>query len=302
MAFVAICIQMTNLTKCYGSVVAVGGLSLGIESGEALCLLGANGAGKTTTLYLLSGLVRPTAGTVSVFGKDIRRHFLDIAPRMGVLVERPAFYDYLTARRNLMLAAQLARKEMTVDRALDRVGLLPLANKKVGTFSLGMRQRLGLAHALLTEPELLVLDEPTSGLDPEGGREVLSLLRALVEEAKVTVIFSSHMLAEVEALADRVAVLNRGRLLACERVDTLLSYDESQVEVLLDAPETAARRLEQQPWVRRVEALPGRIKVMLQESSVHHLTTFLIAQGFVLSGVIPRRWTLQDYLLKVLEA
>lgn len=296
------CIQTTDLTKRYGSSAAVNSLSLEVQTGEVLGLLGPNGAGKSTTLYMLAGLVRPTSGTITIFGRELRRNFLHIAERMGVLVERPVFYDYLTARENLMLFARLARREVTVDRILDLAGLLGVARKKAGTLSLGMRQRLGLAQAILTEPELLLLDEPASGLDPEATLETLGLLRSLADEAKVTIVFSSHMLHEVEGLCDRIAVINDGELVTCERTDALLSYDQTDVEVLLDAPEAAVKRLESEVWVQSVHALPGRIEVKLHEPNVHQLTAFLVAGGYRIAGVIPRRRTLQDYFLKVLNS
>jgi ABC-2 type transport system ATP-binding protein len=282
--------------------VAVSGLSLNVEPGEVVGLLGANGAGKSTTLYMLTGLVPRSSGSVTVFGKDLDAHYLFIAARTGVLTERPAFYDYLSARQNLHLLARLSRSDVTIDRVLDRVGLLPHASRKVRTFSHGMRQRLGLAQALLTEPRLLILDEPTNGLDAEGAQEVVTLLRRLADEAKVTVIFSSHVLPEVESLADKVAVLNKGRLIAFEQTRRLLAYDTRVVEVLLDAPAAAARQLGQQPWVSTVSAGPDRVRVVLSDGSIHQLAGFLMSAGFVLSGVIPRRRTLQDYFLEVLSA
>jgi ABC-2 type transport system ATP-binding protein len=295
------CIQLEKLTKCYGKTVAVGGLSFEVETGEVLGLLGPNGAGKSTTLYMLTGLVRPTAGSVSLFGRDLHNHFLDIAQRMGVLVERPSFYEHLSARRNLMIFAQLAGREVNIDRALDRVDLLRAGDGKVRGFSQGMRQRLGLAQALLTEPELLILDEPTSGLDIEATQEVLALLRQLAEEAKVTIVFSSHLLHEVETLCDRVAVLNEGNLVACEAMDALLSYDESRVDVLVDAPDAVAKRLGEQDWVTGVSSYPGRVHVRLDGVSVNHLTAFLVNNGYKLAGVIPKRRTLRDYFLEVLQ-
>lgn len=295
------CIKIENLTKCYGQNVAVSGLSLEVETGEVFGLLGPNGAGKSTTLYMLAGLVPPTSGTIAIFGKDHKKRFLEIAGRMGVLVERPTFYDHLSARMNLLLLSRLAGREVTVDRALDFAGLLDVATHKVGTFSAGMRQRLGLAQALMTEPELLLLDEPTSGLDVEGTHEILDLLHHLAAEANVTIVVSSHMLHEVETLCRRVAVVNKGRLVSCEPMDTLLSYDPTDVEVLLDAPEAAARRLSAEPWVASAEFGPGRIQVKLKEPNVHQLTAFLVGAGYRIAGVIPKRRTLHDYFLRVLN-
>jgi len=298
----ALCVQISQLTKWFGKTCAVDGLSLEVESGEVLGLLGPNGAGKSTTLYMLCSLIPPSSGAITIFGRELHRHFLEIAPRMGVLPERPVFHDYMSVRDNLLLSARLAGRNVTVDRALDRVGLLQVGHDRVGTLSSGMRQRLGLAQALLLEPELLLLDEPTSGMDPESSQEVLALLRRLAEEARVTILFSSHMLHEVQELCDRVAVINKGRLVACDHVDALLTYDQSHVEVLVDAPEAVAKRLSEQPWVLTAEVRPGRVQVALREPNVHHLTSFLVGQGFRLSGIVPRRRTLQDYFLKVLNS
>jgi ABC-type multidrug transport system ATPase subunit len=295
------CVQLNHVSKRYGKVAAVEDLSLQVETGEVVGILGANGAGKSTTLYMLSNLVLPTSGEIRIFGKNAHTNFTEIAGRMGVLVERPAFYDHLSARENLQILAMLAGREITVDRALRRVGLLREASRKISAFSLGMRQRLGLAQAILTEPALLILDEPTGGLDAEGSQDILYFLRELAEESQVTVVFTSHMLQEVEFLADRIAVLDHGKLVAVEQTQRLLSYDTSQIEVLVDAPEAAAKQLEQQPWVDSAQLLPGSIEVHLGDATAHQLTTFLVSAGFVVSGILPRRRTLKDYFVKVLK-
>ncbi|MCH7908084.1 MAG: ABC transporter ATP-binding protein [Candidatus Hydrogenedentes bacterium] len=294
-------ICLDNITKTYGATVAVNGLSLEIEQGEIFGLLGPNGAGKSTTLYMLSGLVKPTSGTLSIFGKDLRRNFLDIIPRMGVLVERPSFYEYLTVEKNLLISSRLAGKHVTIDRALDLVGLVHLADKRVSTLSRGMRQRLGLAQAFLTEPELLILDEPTNAIDPEHALEIVQLLRRLSDSASVTIVISSHTMYEMETLCDRVAIINQGKLVSLESTDTLLSYDTSRIEVLIDSPEPAARRLRDESWVESVEVERGRLQVYLRDSTPHHLNSFLVASGYKVSGLMPRRRTLQEHFLKALN-
>lgn len=295
-------IQLSNLTRCYGPIVAVSGLTLEVQAGEVIGLLGPNGAGKTTTLSMLSGLTLPTSGSVSVFGKDLTRNFMEVIGRIGTLVDRPQFYDYLTARQNLLLLARLAGREITVDRVLDRLGLLHVANRKVGGLSTGVRQRLGLAQAMLTDPELLILDEPTNSLDVEATQEIIKLLRRLAIDSKVTIVLASHLLHEVESLCDRVAIMNKGRLIACERTDALISYDQTEVEVFVDSPEAAARRALEQPWVEHASVQAGRLYVKLKEPNVHQLNALLVGAGYIVSAVIPRRRTLHDYFMKVLNS
>jgi ABC-2 type transport system ATP-binding protein len=295
-------IHIEKLTKVYGHLTAVDGLTLKVQRGEVFGLLGPNGAGKSTTLYMLTGMVRPTGGSVSIFGKDLRKHFLEIAGRIGVMFDRPAFFDYLSVRRNLLILSQLARRSVTIDRALDMVGLLDSASKPVATLSLGMRQRLALAQALLLDPDLLILDEPTTGLDAEATQDVLALLRRLAVDAKVTILLSSHMLHDVEALCDRVAVMNHGRLLACDKTENLLAYDESIVEVVTDTGDAAAKRLRQEEWVAAVEVKPGRLVVRLRTGSAHHLNSYLVGAGYRVSALLPRRRTLHEYFLDVLKS
>ncbi len=297
----AYCIETSQLCKRYGATQAVKDLNLTVEPGKVLGLLGPNGAGKSTTLYMLAGLVPPTSGTVTLFGKDLRKHFLKVMPRVGVLMERPTFYDHLSLRNNLLLLSKLSNRNVTIDRFLDMVGLLSVGSQKVRTLSHGMRQRLGLAQALLTEPELLLLDEPASGLDVEATQDILRLLRGLADRANVTIVVSSHIMPEVEVLCDQVAIMKDGALLACESTNALLSYDQSHVEILLDAPEAAAKRLQEQDWVVSVDTKSGKLRVQLREGTSHQLTSFLVNAGYKVSGVMPRRRSLEDYFLRVMN-
>ena len=251
---------------------------------------------------MLTGLVRPTSGQVQVFGQDLRSRFIAIAPRMGVLVERPTFYEHLSVNKNMSFAARMTNANVTIGRALELAGLLHLGDEQVSTLSHGLRQRLGLALAFLTEPELLILDEPTSGLDVEHTQEILRTLRHLADEAGVTIVISSHMMHEVESLCDRVAIINKGNLITCDSTDVLLSYDKSLIEIHLDAPDAAAKRLSEQKWVESAEARSGKILVRLVESNPHQLIAFLVSNGYQITAAIPRRRTLQEYFLKVLNS
>ena len=204
-------VETTALTKRYGTAAAVEDLDLSVHAGEVYGFLGPNGAGKTTTLRMLLGLIRPTSGTVRLFGAAPGAESLR---RVGALIEGPAFYPYLSGRANLKVLADHAGVPRTrVDGVLDIVSLTDRAKDRYSTYSLGMKQRLGLAAALLKEPDLVLLDEPTNGLDPAGMADMRVTLRKLAAEG-CTVLLSSHLLAEVEQICDRVGVLDRGRLIA----------------------------------------------------------------------------------------
>ncbi|OXM63203.1 ABC transporter ATP-binding protein [Amycolatopsis vastitatis] len=207
-------VETTGLTKRYRDVLAVDELTLRVTPGEIYALLGLNGAGKTTTIRMLLGMIRPTGGTVSLFGTPVRPDARAVWSRVGYLVESPSAYPELTVTENLAVAARLhgLRGRAAVDDAIGRLGLDGYATRRARTLSLGNAQRLGLAKALLHRPELLVLDEPANGLDPAGVAEIRALLHDLAHRDGRTVLLSSHILTEVARLADRIGVLDRGRL------------------------------------------------------------------------------------------
>ena len=207
-------IRTEGLTRRYGDVLAVDGLDLTVESGEIYGFLGLNGAGKTTTIRMLLGMIRPSAGGVHLLGQPVRRGGRGPWDRVGYLVEAPAPYPNLTAAENLWAAARLRGvDDAATRRAVESLGLAPYAARKAGALSQGNRQRLGLALALFHEPELVILDEPANGLDPAGVVEVRELLQSLSRERGVTVLMSSHILAEVARLATRIGVIHDGRLI-----------------------------------------------------------------------------------------
>ncbi|QII04947.1 ATP-binding cassette domain-containing protein [Rhodococcoides fascians A25f] len=234
-------IRTTGLTKSYGSVRAVDGVDLDVRAGDIYGFVGANGSGKTTTVRMLLGLVLATSGQMQVLGEEMPRRRRSVLPRVGALIENPAAYPNLSGRRNLTLldAAGPGRSRRTrnarVGEALEQVGLAGVGRRPVKQYSLGMRQRLGLAAALMRTPELLILDEPTNGLDPQGILEIRELLLEL--HAKGTTVFlSSHLLAEVEQLCDRVGVLDRGRLVL---QDQLSAFQQPTGRVLVSTPDPA---------------------------------------------------------------
>lgn len=234
-------VETENLSRRFGEVVAVSAVDLRADAGTVYAFLGANGAGKTTTIRMLLGLIRPDAGCVRLFGEPFRRASL---ARVGALVEAPSLYAHLTGRENLEVIRRLtARTKSDVDRALVTVRLTDAAGRLVSGYSLGMRQRLGLAIALLGEPELLMLDEPTNGLDPAGIREIRELISRLPVERGITVFLSSHLLAEVEQMATHLGIIDRGRLLFQGRLDALRARMQPRLKIETDHAEQAARLL-----------------------------------------------------------
>jgi len=278
-----IVLQTYNLSKRFGDVVAVDGVSLSVRRGEVFGFLGPNGAGKTTTIGMMLGLIHPTAGRVEVLGQEVTPKRTAPLRQVGALVGTPGLVPYLSGRDNLRLLARLHPEvdERRIDAVLEQVGLTEAADRKVKGYSTGMRQRLGLAAALLHRPQLLILDEPTNGLDPAGMREMRLLLRCLADEG-MTVFLSSHLLHEVEQICDRVAVLNRGRVVAEGPVDALLA-GEQVVRVRVPSPTQAVHLLETLPGVTRVEANGVYVEVqgVSSEAVVAHLTAYGIVPGEV---------------------
>lgn len=218
-------IQTHELTKKYGNFTAVDRLNLSVQPGEVFGLLGPNGAGKTTTILMLLGLTEPTSGSVQVLGLDPSRQPLKVKSRVGYMPDQVGFYDELTAYENLAYIARLNgiagdQIKKRIDEALERVGLDQVARKRVGTFSRGMRQRLGVAEVLIKQPQLIIMDEPTSGLDPEASHELLDMIRSLKEEG-ITLLLSSHLLHQVQAVCDRVGLFNNGKMALEGAVDEL---------------------------------------------------------------------------------
>ncbi|MEK3882654.1 ABC transporter ATP-binding protein [Paenibacillus sp. PL2-23] len=232
-------VELTGLTKAYGSHLAVNKLDLTIRKGEVFGLLGPNGAGKTTTILMMLGLTEPTAGTVRVLGLDPARSALDIKRRIGYMPDDLGFYEDRTAIDNLMYTAGLngfsrQAAQQNALELLERVGLSGSGRKKVGAFSRGMRQRLGLADVLIKRPEMIILDEPTLGIDPKGVQELLELITTLSREDGLTVLLSSHHLQQVQQICDRVGLFVGGRLVACGGLEQLSGMLEEEHAVVIE--------------------------------------------------------------------
>jgi len=294
-------IRTAALTKRFGAIVAVDDLDLDVRDGDIYGFLGANGSGKTTTVRMLLGLVLPTSGEIHVLGRPMPHAAAEVLPQVGALVEGPAAYAQLSGRTNLALfdAARGGRagrrtRSRRVEEALDRVGLGGVDERPVRAYSLGMRQRLGLAAAVMRSPRLLVLDEPTNGLDPQGISEIRTLLREL-HAAGTTVLLLSHQLVEVEQLCSRVGVLDRGRLVLQEDLTTI-SGPTGRVLVRTPEPDRARALLDGQ-----VEDVTGN-RLLVRYADPAALNALLVGAGLRVDELAPEHRTLEEAVLAATSA
>jgi ABC-2 type transport system ATP-binding protein len=295
-------LEVRGLEKRYGKVRALAGIDVTIERGAVYGFLGPNGAGKTTLIRIVAGLVAPTAGVVRLHGKDLAHDRLAAARGLRTLVEVPAFYPALSGRRNLGIFARLARAEKgEVERLLAAVGLAHAQDRAVGGYSLGMRQRLGIAQALLGRPDLVVLDEPMNGLDPAAMREMRELVRA-ERERGVTFFLSSHQLHDVQLLCDRVGIVHRGKMVAEGAIATLLSQAVSGFRVdTADNVRALAVLTERLPGARPRRDEDGTLLVTGDEGLAAEIHRVLLAAGLPALGLVAQRESLERYFLDKTE-
>jgi len=300
-------VRTEGLSKRYGKTQAVRELDLTVAEGTIFGLLGPNGAGKTTTMRMLLGLVWPTAGTATVLGLPCRSVEARRAGLVGAFIEGPAFYPYLSGRENLTLLCDLSgRGHREVDWAIEAVRMTEHARRPYGTYSHGMRQRLGIAAALVPRPRLLILDEPAAGLDPAGVREVRALLAGLVAEG-VTILLSSHLLPEVQLLCTHVGIMFRGRMVACGTVPDLLGDEVTGLTVVVDDPVRARQVIEaaghevHEPARPQATAADGELTVEARAEQVPEINAALVQAGLRVFQLSPRRRTLEDLYMHYAE-
>jgi ABC-2 type transport system ATP-binding protein len=295
-------LQTANLSKCFKKRWAVSDVNLEVRRGDIFGFLGPNGAGKSTTIRMLLSLIAPTNGEVLLFEKPLRSHRREILARVGGLVERADFYLYLSARRNLEIVSSLrgggTKKE--IDDALRIVALTDRANDKVKTYSHGMKQRLGIAQALLGSPEFIILDEPTTGLDPQGIKEVRELIKKLSAEHQMTIFLSSHLLSEIEQTATSMAIINRGKLVVQGKVHDLLNDGASVVKIEAAPLEKAKQVAASHPSVQHIEQNETTLEVKMPTDDVSSLNAMLVAAGVQVKALIPKR-SLEDYFLSITD-
>jgi ABC-2 type transport system ATP-binding protein len=293
-------IRTWDLTKRFGRTTAVESLTMEIPRGEVFGFLGPNGAGKTTTIAMLLGLVHPTAGGAEVLGCDIRKGLRAALRRTGATIETPAFYPYLSGKDNLRVVAHVlgGEAERRIDAELDRVGLSGREHDPFRIYSMGMKQRLALAAALLNDPELLLLDEPTNGLDPAGIQETRTMIRRMVDDEGKTVFLSSHLLHEVQQVCDRVVIIDHGKVIAEGLVREMLRQGEAVavelVEGEIEKGETLLRGL---PWIRGLRREGKRLHVGAPAERSRDVAEALAAAGIFPTELVRVSSTLEDLFL-----
>ena len=299
-------IEVKGLQKSFGSFEAVKNVSFTVNKGDVFGFLGPNGAGKSTTMRCMLSLIKPNAGDIRIFGKNLFEERNAILAKVGSIVEKPDFYKYLSALKNLEIFARISGAEVSqkaIYETLDFVGLLGREKDKVGGFSHGMRQRLGIAQTLLHQPELIILDEPTTGLDPQGIIEVRDLILRLKNEQNKTVILSSHQLAEIELVANRMVIINKGQTIIEGSVAELMNAQETllHIELTHNSEGAAALIHELLPAVKIQVSSPKTLELNVEKQYIALLNSKLVQAGFEVVALEPKR-KLEDFFIQMTQA
>ena len=296
-------ISMRGVTKRIGSKTIIDNLTFEVPRGEIFGFLGPNGAGKTTAIRMMVGLMSITEGEVFINGKNVQKHFEQAIGHVGSIVENPEFYKYLSGYKNLIHYARMI-PGITSHRIDEVVKLVKLENRihdKVKTYSLGMRQRLGVAQALLHKPSLLILDEPTNGLDPAGIRELRDYLRYLTKEEGITVIVSSHLLSEMELMCDRIAIIQQGKLIDIRLIGDFVGKSDAQQTYLfeVDSVEHAFSVIQDLSRIERIEVKNGYLEVTTERNQIPSLTSLLVKADIKIYEIRMQHQSLEDRFLEM---
>jgi len=298
-------IQVNGLSKHYGAIKAVDDISFAVQEGDVYGFLGQNGAGKSTTIRMLLTLITPTAGSIEIFGLDLQRNRREILRQVGAVIEKPDLYKYLTAWENLSLFAKMSGVRLLREQLaaqLEMVGLKDRMHSKVRTFSQGMKQRLGIAVALVHDPRLIILDEPVNGLDPQGIADMRNLILHLSRHMGKTIMVSSHLLNEMELIANRMLIIDRGRKVAEGAVHELFDPANMVVELTVQNPDTAMQFLQTSRWSAQVQTRDANtIVLQMDRNDVPALTTALVQAQVAIVAIQPRH-SLESYFLSLTTA
>ena len=294
-------IKVQALSKSFGNLKAVDQLSFEVEAGQVYGFLGQNGSGKSTTIRMLLSLIHPTEGHIEIFGQSLTANRSAILEQVGAVIERPDLYPYLTAKEHLTLFAKLRKQPVTtakIEATLAQVGLLARANDKVQTYSLGMKQRLGIGIALLHDPALIILDEPTNGLDPQGIADIRQLIKSLSKEQGKTILVSSHLLSEIEQIATHILIIHQGKKMAEGPTESLLDPNKTIVQIkTLDDLEAKQKLIDSQYQPNVLERKEG-LYLNIPKLSIPALNAFLVASNISVLSLESKN-SLEDYFLQL---
>jgi len=294
-------IKVNHLSKHFGSLIAVNDLSFEVNQGDVFGFLGQNGSGKSTTIRMLLSLIHPTSGAIELFGMPLATKRNEILEEVGAIIERPDLYPYLTAKEHLQLFAKLRKKNIPptqINETLVKVGLIDRAKDKVNTFSLGMKQRLGIAIALVHNPSLIILDEPTNGLDPQGISDIRNLIKQLAQQEGKTILVSSHLLSEIEQMATQIMIIHKGKKVAEGAIQKLLDPAKMIVHIKTTNDAQALQVILAGSFSNYILQRASGIYLCIPDYEIPLLNTFLINAGVGLVGVETRN-ALEDYFLQV---
>ncbi|MCZ6703412.1 MAG: ABC transporter ATP-binding protein [Ignavibacteria bacterium] len=297
-------IEVRGLTKDFKEIRAVDSLSVNVYRGDVFGFLGPNGAGKSTTIRMLLTLIKPKEGSIKIFGKSLMEDRNDILKDIGAIIENPAFYNYLSAYKNLEILSRMSGREISSNKimeTLETVGLKERSASKVKTYSHGMKQRLGIAQALLHDPELIILDEPTTGLDPQGMKEIRDLINYLCNEKNKTIFLSSHILSEVELVANRMIIINKGKTVVEGKVQELLDSAEMKVTIEVDDVDATGQLIKDSGWAEKLLSTNNNKMVFdVKTDEIALLNKYLVSNNISVSAIVPTR-SLEEYFLKITD-
>ncbi|MED4653698.1 ABC transporter ATP-binding protein [Bacillus pseudomycoides] len=294
-------VETNNLTKKYKNSSVVSGVNLKIPEGEFYGFLGPNGAGKTTSIRMLLGLIKATEGNITIFGKDLNKNRLSILSDVGALVENPSYYAHLNAIENLEVYRILRNiPKEKVHAVLKTVGLQNAAHQKVKEYSLGMKQRLGLAIALLGDPRLLILDEPTNGLDPQGIHEMRELIKSLAKERGITILVSSHLLSEIDQMATYVGIISKGRLIFQDKIEILRQHSQNSIKLLVDKPKETLKII----LASGIPSVMEKDKIVISNTNntaIAKIVKTLVANDISVFRIEEEKNSLEDIFLNIVK-
>jgi ABC-type multidrug transport system ATPase subunit len=294
-------IKVQGLSKNFGALKAVDQLSFEVAAGQVYGFLGQNGSGKSTTIRMLLSLIHPSQGHIEIFGQSLTDHRSAILEQVGAVIERPDSYPYLTAMEHLTLFAKLRKQKITtakIEATLSQVGLLARANDKVQTYSLGMKQRLGIGIALLHDPKLIILDEPTNGLDPQGIADIRHLIKSLSKDQGKTVLVSSHLLSEIEQIASHILIIHQGKKMAEGPTSSLLDPNKTIVQIKTLDDLDAKQKLMASAYCTNILERTEGLYLAIPKLEIPALNTFLVASNIDLVSLEAKN-SLEDYFLQL---